>query len=459
MTRYVQLTSDGTVVVTVFGGPQSETFDKPGYAEVQDDDPRYAAWVAERATMSGLHALEAQQTPRRVREAALGTDGGWLKALDAKIAALRAGIKMTVLGLLLLGLIIGGATAAQLVNLTANLVDYVSPAGSDATGTGTAANPFATPTGAHLYALANYNMAGEFTITHQLAAGTYATQPSGPYGTLIGGRVTGQGGDFLEIFSGAGAALTTLTGGSGGGYALGVVGDASIAVNNLTVAQPGFANDTVSVGNARISFGSGIIFGNNQNPNNDLTCVGGSSQIQFQNSYSVSKTVISYQASFTAGSTTLYLPGTTGIVVGMGVLGSGSAPYMMVTAVNPTTGVVTVSVPVTATGSASWLYFVLGGQAHMDIANGCSVLYATNCGQQPFSVSMGWAWYYDSFIHVAEGATADLGANFSGNVGAYKYSVHTNGILNACGKVPGMGATLLPGAFGAGPVDTGGQVD
>lgn len=34
--------------------------------------------------------LEGSATPRRMREAALGTDGGWLKALDAQIAALRA---------------------------------------------------------------------------------------------------------------------------------------------------------------------------------------------------------------------------------------------------------------------------------------------------------------------------------------------------------------------------------
>jgi len=37
-------------------------------------------------------ALEALQTPRRLREAALGTDGGWLADLDAKIAALRASL-------------------------------------------------------------------------------------------------------------------------------------------------------------------------------------------------------------------------------------------------------------------------------------------------------------------------------------------------------------------------------
>lgn len=36
-----------------------------------------------------IRALEATATPRRMREAALGVDDGWLAALDAQIAALR----------------------------------------------------------------------------------------------------------------------------------------------------------------------------------------------------------------------------------------------------------------------------------------------------------------------------------------------------------------------------------
>jgi hypothetical protein len=36
-----------------------------------------------------IFALEETITIRRIREAVLGTDGGWLKAIDAQIAALR----------------------------------------------------------------------------------------------------------------------------------------------------------------------------------------------------------------------------------------------------------------------------------------------------------------------------------------------------------------------------------
>ncbi len=40
--------------------------------------------------MAQIYALEAQITPRRMREAILGTDGGWLAGIEANIEAIRA---------------------------------------------------------------------------------------------------------------------------------------------------------------------------------------------------------------------------------------------------------------------------------------------------------------------------------------------------------------------------------
>jgi len=37
-----------------------------------------------------IAAIEATITPRRMREAVLGTDNGWLAAVDAQIASLRS---------------------------------------------------------------------------------------------------------------------------------------------------------------------------------------------------------------------------------------------------------------------------------------------------------------------------------------------------------------------------------
>lgn len=44
------------------------------------------------AVQAQIRQLETQQTPRRLREAALGADGGWLAALDMQIASLRASL-------------------------------------------------------------------------------------------------------------------------------------------------------------------------------------------------------------------------------------------------------------------------------------------------------------------------------------------------------------------------------
>lgn len=39
--------------------------------------------------LSGIADLEATVTDRRIREAVLGVDGGWLKSLNDQVAALR----------------------------------------------------------------------------------------------------------------------------------------------------------------------------------------------------------------------------------------------------------------------------------------------------------------------------------------------------------------------------------
>lgn len=54
---------------------------------------REAAWAAgatHRAAMDEIHRLEAEITPRRQREAILGTDNGWLANQESLIAIERA---------------------------------------------------------------------------------------------------------------------------------------------------------------------------------------------------------------------------------------------------------------------------------------------------------------------------------------------------------------------------------
>ena len=55
----------------------------------------YTAAVSKASIDQQITALEATMTPRRIREAANGTDNGWMKALDAQIAALRTQLTTT----------------------------------------------------------------------------------------------------------------------------------------------------------------------------------------------------------------------------------------------------------------------------------------------------------------------------------------------------------------------------
>lgn len=50
----------------------------------------YAAAAANFALQNQIAALEATQTPSRMRAAILGTDGGWLESLNSQITTLQS---------------------------------------------------------------------------------------------------------------------------------------------------------------------------------------------------------------------------------------------------------------------------------------------------------------------------------------------------------------------------------
>lgn len=80
-------------IIAEFGGPQSAA-DYPHQGAVGDDDPRLLAFRGQDANATiraKIVALEAQQTPRRLREAVLTAEGAaWLTQLQGQIAALRS---------------------------------------------------------------------------------------------------------------------------------------------------------------------------------------------------------------------------------------------------------------------------------------------------------------------------------------------------------------------------------
>jgi hypothetical protein len=64
-------------------------WDVSGDTPVKDTDQEQAD-NSRRASIKSIEALERAITPRRIREAILGTDGDWLKTQEAKIATERA---------------------------------------------------------------------------------------------------------------------------------------------------------------------------------------------------------------------------------------------------------------------------------------------------------------------------------------------------------------------------------
>lgn len=61
--------------------------------KIVDLDPGAAQANRIASVKAQIAALEAMQTPRRVRDAVIGADGGWLAGLEKQIAALRAQLK------------------------------------------------------------------------------------------------------------------------------------------------------------------------------------------------------------------------------------------------------------------------------------------------------------------------------------------------------------------------------
>lgn len=59
MTQYVQLSIDASAVIAWYLAPQAITEDKPGYAEIADDDARYTTYLASRAAASAWQAAFA----------------------------------------------------------------------------------------------------------------------------------------------------------------------------------------------------------------------------------------------------------------------------------------------------------------------------------------------------------------------------------------------------------------
>ena len=84
----------------IVGGSTTQVYSSASASYVAVADATYVAWLAAGNLPTKISAndmlllqidfLEAKQTPRRIREAATGTDGGWLGAMNTQISTLRS---------------------------------------------------------------------------------------------------------------------------------------------------------------------------------------------------------------------------------------------------------------------------------------------------------------------------------------------------------------------------------
>jgi hypothetical protein len=88
--------ADAKAHVEKYGGKVVQDIDDAvGYWDVSGDTPvkdtdQEKADATKAGILQNIALLEAEITPRRIREAILGTDGDWLKNKEAEIATERA---------------------------------------------------------------------------------------------------------------------------------------------------------------------------------------------------------------------------------------------------------------------------------------------------------------------------------------------------------------------------------
>lgn len=259
---------------------------------------------------------------------------------------------------------------------------YLSPSGSDATGDGSQANPWATPRHAYDVLQRNYDLGGQ-TVTIQLANGTY------PVSNQLYGPLVGQYGAGGLIFQGnsldrrAVRIRPTVNTGycfsadSGAAYKL---KDMILDMTDGCVSTFSSA-DQLSVGfGSRVIIGEGIEFGNNLNPWNNVSIFGG--YVHFESPYYIRSEGFVTTGDFQAGGNTITnVANASQIKRYMGIVGS-YIPYgCYVESVQGSTVVCGFIGPVqgfTGTVTGSGMQFDYGGQCHIDLGSGGQADYATN---------------------------------------------------------------------------------
>lgn len=339
--------------------------------------------------------------------------------------------------------------------LTVATTFYVTTGGSDSSGQGTQALPWATPLGAYQNIQKTYDAGGQ-QITISIADGTYASS------NQLHGPIVGQ--STPVIFEGdlVTPANVLLQPTPGTGYAFSVQGGAQVEVEGMEFDQTNNSgsngNDTMSISHGSyIALGPDLIFGNNLVPWNDIS-VNGTLDILTGSDYTISKSQVQATGTWGSGSNSIALSSGAGIKQYMGVSGSNipRGAYVLTGAGTSTIGLGYVGgSPVTATtgsGSGALLTFSYGGQTHIDVGTGGLVEYLTN-GDPNFALTItinGYPLYGSGFIYASQLSQIIMQAinitpfTVTGAANAVPFFVKSNSIIDT----ESQGVPYLAGSIG-----------
>lgn len=299
---------------------------------------------------------------------------------------------------------------------------YVAPTGNDATGSGSIASPWATPTGAYNRLQAGYDFGGQ-SVTVNVANGGYAE------GCSVFGPIVGQAGATSLRFIGNLNDPSQVVIHPATNYGFGAAEGAGFSIAGFKIDMANGANDMISVGQGgRIwvinpspgTIKNAIIFGTSAGVGyNDMSAAfGGKIFLDTWTKVTVDSTgdAISTTGTWTAGAGTVTVPDASNIKIGMAVRGAGIYPMSWVA--DKVGNVLSLNGQGTfASKTNEPITLTMSRQCHMDAGAGGEIINNTNGGFNLNAVELiGNPHYYSAFL-LANGVGAHVSYQSIGRTG------------------------------------------
>lgn len=341
-----------------------------------------------------------------------------------------------------------GSSANSRIKLSTTQHFYISPTGSDTTGTGTELNPWRSVQKPYDEIMANYDLANQQAIIH-MAPGTYNG------GLLAFGRAVGQQSFNSIYYSGQHDTPENVIVNQGAPpplayYCFAGAFGAQFAFDGLTLDGTVGAQDMIQAGSQAVVGVGRVIIGNNINPWTDIISYDGG-VIYITDNYTINKTFVGFNGDLTSGSPTIAnVSNFAGIQLYQGVFAPGSVPLdTWITDFAPSLGTITMSKNALVTNTGVSLAALNGGVAHITSGRNGIIDYTTN-GEARVDRNvniLGLPAYFQGFQY-CNGGRHDVQAVRwinPGSVFAVPVTARANGICDNYRE--GVGGDYPPGNF------------